>query len=92
MGNNSYCLKLPDQVQTGKEGNTDGLKSAEMPNYAPVPGGLILMMGALSYKESPETFKDPLLSQVRHMILHKDELSIQGDCIFRGGFRRGGGG
>ena len=52
------------------------------------------MMGALSYKESPETFKDPFLSQVRHMImiLHKDELSIQGDCIFRDGFRRGGGG
>ena len=49
-----------------------------MPKDVPVAGDLILMMGALSDQESPVTFidikaltgKDPLLSQVRHMILH----------------------
>ena len=88
--------------------NACRLPLAEVPNDVPVPGDLILMMGALADQESPVTFtnikawtgKDPLLSHVRHMILHgsvarglilfkpftrrKDELSVQDDCILLG--------
>ena len=44
-----------------KQGNADGLSRlplAEMLNDVPVPGDLILMMGALSDQESPVTFSD----------------------------------
>ena len=74
----SYQIKF----RPGKEqGNADCLSQlplAEAPNDVLVPGDFILMMGPLADQESPVTFtnikawtgKDPLLSHVRHMILH----------------------
>ena len=66
-------FSYPVRFMSGEEhGNADCLSwlpLAKMPNYVPVPGDLILMMGTLADQESPETFtnikawtgKDPLL-------------------------------
>ena len=75
------CLQLPNQVQ--EQGNANCLSRlplSEAPNDAPCHAwDLILMVGALADQESPAvtfanikawTGEDPLLSHVRHMILH----------------------
>ena len=74
----SYQIKFRPGKEQGNADCLSRLPLAEAPSDVPVPGDLILMMGALADQESPVTFtnikawtgKDPLLSHVRHMILH----------------------
>ena len=74
----SYQIKFRPGKEQGNADCLSRLPLAEVPSDVPVPGDLILMMGTLADQESPVTFtnikawtvKDPLLSRVRHMILH----------------------
>ena len=84
--NHGYQIKFRPGKEQGNADCLSRLPLAEAPNNVPVPGDLILMMGALADQESPVTFtnikawtgKDPLLSHVRQMILHgwQEDLSF----------------
>ena len=74
----SYQIKFRPGKEQGNADCLSRLPLAESPSDVPVPGDLILTMGTLADQESPVTLtnikawtvKDPLLSHVRHMILH----------------------